>query len=132
MGRASSVFIYNPIMTTNNPLYLILGRLSRDYLITPESKVFIDQPGGNLLFAAGGAGIWLKDAEALGLISRVGEDYPREWLEDLKKHDFNIDGVNILPESIDLRQFIAYTDLRTKYTTDPISHFARLQLTFPK
>lgn len=119
-------------MTARSPEYLIFGKLTREYMITPDNKVFIDQPGGNLLFAAGGAGLWLKKGETLGLVSRVGEDYPRKWLEDLAAHGFNTDGINILPEAVDLRQFIAYTDLRTKYTTDPVSHFARLQLTFPK
>ena len=37
-----------------------------------------------------------------------------------------------MPASHDLRQFIAYTDLHTRFTDDPVGHFARLQMTFPK
>jgi hypothetical protein len=62
----------------------------------------------------------------------VGEDYPRRWLDEFNKYSFNTGGINILPETVDVRNFIAYQDLRSRTGSDPIGHFARLQMTFPK
>jgi ribokinase len=74
----------------------------------------------------------LEEDEVVGLVSRVGEDYPRNWLEEYTQRGYNIEGIRILPEEIDLRSFRAYSDLRTSVTDDPVSHFARLELTFPR
>jgi sugar/nucleoside kinase (ribokinase family) len=53
-------------------------------------------------------------------------------LDDLEKMGINIEGVKILPEAHDVRSFLAYTDLRTPSTDDPVAHFARLGDTFPR
>jgi ribokinase len=114
------------------PNYLLLGELRREFLITAQDDFYVDRPGGNLLYAAGGLSIWLEAGESAGFIARVGEDYPRQWLEQFHEQGFNIDGVRILPQSIDLRQFIAYTSLRERSYEEPISHFARLNQSLPK
>ncbi len=119
-------------MAPSAPSYLLLGQLRRDYLITPEQKVLEDQPGGNLLYAVQGARLWLEGDERIGLVARVGEDYPRAWLEDFIERGYLIDGVKVLPEEIDLRRFRAYTNLRTVEMDDPVAHFSRLGLTMPR
>ena len=48
-------------------------------------------------------------ADYFGLISRAGEDYPQEWLNQVAKRGLDIRGIQILPENIDLRSFYAYT-----------------------
>ncbi|MBT3239585.1 MAG: carbohydrate kinase family protein [Chloroflexi bacterium] len=115
-----------------SPIYLLLGKFQREYLITPEKKHFIDIMGGNLLYAAGGSALWLEDKNEIGLVTRVGEDFPRTWITNLQNNNFNIEGINILPEELDLRSFRAYSDIRTSTTQDPIGHFAKLGITFPK
>ncbi|MBW8011408.1 MAG: carbohydrate kinase family protein [Chloroflexi bacterium] len=116
-------------MDSSSPSFLILGQLRREYLITPAGKVHLDQPGGNLLYAASGLTLW---GENPGLVARVGEDYPRSWLEQFRDHGLNTNGVQILEDAYDLRSFIAYTDLNTRFTDDPITHFSRLEMSFPK
>jgi sugar/nucleoside kinase (ribokinase family) len=116
-------------MAAESPNYLLLGELRREYLITPSSIALLDQPGGNLLYAACGHSLW---GDSPGLLARVGEDYPRSWLDLFRHHGLNTDGVLILPETHDLRSFIAYTDLTTRFTDDPVGHFARLEMSFPK
>ena len=64
-------------MNTQIPVYVILGELRREFLITPDHKLIADQPGGSLLYAAEGTSIWLKPDQMIGLVARVGEDYPR-------------------------------------------------------
>lgn len=86
-------------------------------------------PGGGLFYAATGLSIW---DNGLGLIGRIGEDYPQDWLEMLSERGIDIRGIHILPESIDLRHFSAYPDADTRITDNPVSHFARQGLEFPK
>lgn len=118
---------------TSNPLsYLVLGELRRDYLITPDQKVLPDQLGGSLLYAAEGVGLWLEEGEKVGLIARVGEDYPREWFERIVNRGYDVEGIKVLAEEIDLRFFRAYTDLRTYSDEDPVGHFSRLGLSMPR
>jgi hypothetical protein len=69
-------------MSVLSPTYLVLGQLRREYLVAPSQKVYLDQPGGNLLYAAEGVSLWLREDEVVRLVSRVGADYPRNWLED--------------------------------------------------
>jgi sugar/nucleoside kinase (ribokinase family) len=108
---------------------VIAGRLHRDTLLPAIGRPLIDVPGGNLLYAATGAAVW---GVSVGLLARVGEDYPQEWLEQFKEHGLDPRGVQILPEALDLRFFQASLDLQTVQHTNPLSHFARLGLPFPK
>ena len=117
---------------TPSPAYLILGQLNREFLITPDQKIHPDQLGGNLLYAAEGAALWLDEKEKLGLVARVGEDFPREWLDKIAGRGYGIEGIKVLPEEVDLRFFRAYTDLRTYSDEDPVGHFARLGLSMPR
>ncbi len=112
-----------------NPTFVLAGRLRRDYLIPPEGRPLIDVPGGDLLYAAAGLAVW---EGAPALLARVGEEYPQEWLKTLARRGWDTRGVQILAEPLDLRYFLAYLDPHTPQTTNPVSHFARLGLTFPK
>lgn len=91
----------------------------------------MDVPGGNAIYACAGVGVW-EQAEHVGIMARVGEDYPREWLAQFKKRGFDIRGIHILPEAIDLRSFYVYTDMYTRLSEDPAAHFTRLHQPFPK
>jgi sugar/nucleoside kinase (ribokinase family) len=119
-------------MPAYRPL-VIAGQLRRQYLLPPNGPPMLDTPGGNLLYAAAGAHLWDESAEeTLGIMARIGEDYPQEWIRNFKKNGFDTQGIKILPESIDLRTFLVYTDIHTVQNANPVSHFARLGLTFPK
>ena len=117
-------------MSANSLLrYLIAGRLRRNYTILPNGNSLLDVPGGGLIYAAAGIGIW---EQGVGLIGRVGEDYPQDWLQRIARHGMDIRGIHVLPEAVDLRHFAAYPDAETVVTDNPVSHFARLGLQFPK
>jgi ribokinase len=116
-------------MSNDTPSSLLLGRLSRQTLINAQGQALIDQPGGNLLYAAAGARLWKATP---GLVARVGADYPREWLDQFEGRGFDTRGIRFLDAAIDLRQFIAYSDVETPSHEGPIRHFARLGLPLPK
>ncbi len=111
------------------PTFIIAGRLHRDYLLPPEGRPLVDVPGGNLLYAAAGLGIWDRN---VGLLARVGEDYPREWLISFQKYGWDTRGIHILPGAIDLRYFQARLGPDKFLRTNPIIHFARMNLPIPK
>jgi sugar/nucleoside kinase (ribokinase family) len=86
-------------------------------------------PGGNLLYAAAGLGVW--DSK-VGLLARVGEDYPHEWLLSFSKYGWDMRGIHILAGALDLRYFQARLDPEKFQRTNPVIHFARMNLPFPK
>jgi len=119
------------LMKKETPRHIFLGHLNRDFLILPSGKTIIDQPGGNVLFAAVGSLVW--ESEPLpGIVARVGEDYPQIWIDQFKKSGIDTRGLVILPEAVDVRIFNAYIDLEKCATEDPVVHFARVGVTFPR
>jgi sugar/nucleoside kinase (ribokinase family) len=114
-----------------SPRYLIAGNLTRDYIVLPSGEMMLDVPGGNLLYAATGLAVW-EPTPPPGLVARVGEEYPAEWIADLNNRGFDTRGVRVLSQPVDLRSFYAYSDRTTRAFDDPVPHFARLGLPFPK
>jgi sugar/nucleoside kinase (ribokinase family) len=111
------------------PDFLVFGHLTREYLLPPTGQPRLDVAGGNLLYAASGLRVW---ESSIGLVGRVGNDYPRAWLNDCKARGFDTSGIRILPENLDVRDFLAYNDMFETNRVNPVSHFARREMTFPK
>jgi ribokinase len=109
--------------------YIIAGQPKREYILPPTGRPLLDAPGGNLLYTAAGAALWTS---GIGLLGRVGEDYPRDWLRDLDRRGFDARGIHVIPGVLDLRLFLAYGDGFTPQRSNPVSHFARRQMSFPK
>lgn len=109
--------------------FVVAGQVRRNYVITPQGKALLDVPGGGLLYAAAGLAVW---EAGIGLIGRVGEDYPQEWLRSFAQRGFDTRGIHVLPEAVDLRYFAAYPDSDTQSVDNPVSHFARLGMPYPK
>ena len=111
------------------PTYVIAGHLAREYILPPVGQPLLDAAGGSALYAAGGFLVWERE---LGLLGRVGEDYPRPWLKDLQRRGIDVEGIEILRQSLDLRAFYAYNENFDLTRGLPVSQFARRELTFPK
>ena len=118
-------------MESRSPRFLIAGQLRREYVILPSNQALLDVPGGNLLYAAVGVAVWEPDPPP-AVVARVGEDYPTEWLEEFARHDLDTRGIRVLSQPVDLRSFTAYTSRSSYSTDDPVTHFARLGLPFPR
>jgi sugar/nucleoside kinase (ribokinase family) len=111
------------------PTYVIAGRMAREYVLPPVGHPLLDVAGGNALYAAGGLLPW---ADNVGLVVRVGEDFPRAWFRDIQGRGVDTQGVEVLPQSLDLRAFYAYNEQFEVTHGLPVSQFARRGLTFPK
>jgi len=111
------------------PTFVIAGRIAREFILPSAGQPLLDNPGGSALYASGGLMVWEKE---LGLLARVGEDYPRAWLKELETRSLDIQGIRILPQSLDLRSFIAYDEKFTVTRNNAVLQFARRELPFPK
>jgi sugar/nucleoside kinase (ribokinase family) len=113
------------------PRNILAGQLRRDFVVLPNGEIFLDVPGGNLLYAAAGLAIW-EPSPPPGLISRVGEDFPVDWIDDFSQHGFNTLGINVLPQPVDVRSFYAYRDPTQRIYEDPMTYFSSIGQPFPK
>jgi len=113
------------------PRFLIAGNLTRDYIIFPSGETLLDVPRGNAIYAAVGLAVWEPEPPP-AIIARAGEDYPQEWLDHFEDIGLNTEGIRILPDALDVRSFVAFGDRSMRLSGDPVAHFARLGLKFPK
>ena len=116
-------------MEPNGIDYLFIGGLRTDYCITHDGEVRLGVMGGNAVYAATGASLW---SSSVGIISRVGSNYPKEWLDTLQASNINIDGVHILEEAYDTRTFYAYISEEERIDVNPAAHFLRVGHPLPK
>jgi ribokinase len=109
--------------------FAFVGGLRQDYCITHEGRVFAGMLGGNAVYAAVGARLW---SDSVGLVGRVGSNYPTAWIDDLRRRGLNLDGVRRLPEAHDTRTFYAYRTPEERLDTRPAAHFLRVGRPLPK
>lgn len=109
--------------------FVIFGKLTREFFLPASGQPRLDVAGGSLLYAAAGLGVW---ESGVGLVGRVGNDYPRAWLNEAKRRGFDTSGVRILPQDLDVREFAAYNESLEANRVNPVSHFARRGMTVPK
>jgi sugar/nucleoside kinase (ribokinase family) len=104
------------------------GGLRTDFVITAEGKARLMEMGGNAIYSAAGARIWRADVAILG---RIGDNFPRQWLNDLAQRGFDVSCIRNIGGQQDHRTFYAYTDRDTRVDTDPAAHFARIGVPLP-
>lgn len=109
--------------------YAFLGGLREDYCITHDGRVYLGILGGNAVHAASGARLW---TDSVGIVSRVGSNFPAKWLDQLALTGFNIDGIHVLPDPQDTRTFYAYLSPEERVDTNPAAHFLRIKHPLPK
>lgn len=73
---------------------IIAGSLTIDNVIAPNGERLPPQFGGNVAYAAAGAALW---ADSIGLVTRIGADYPQAFLAALAAHGLDLSGVRSSP-----------------------------------
>ncbi len=111
------------------PRIIVLGRLTRDYILTQEGISRADIPGGDGIFSAVGMRFW---DEKPGVCARISETYPQRWLESFETNGINTLGIITHPEIPDTIRFFRYTSPDTFTQDDPITHYAQLGIPIPK
>ena len=85
--------------------YLIIGKLSQDFILTSDGTDINDLPGGHLLYSAIGMTPWERNPL---LVSRISHKFSRTYLEELKKYNFNLHGIKMVDVEIEHRNFISF------------------------
>jgi len=69
-------------------LYTIGNFTIDDIVLWPSGRTWMGQAGGNVLFSALGARIWL---DTVGMLARIGNDYPAGRLEEIESRGILVD-----------------------------------------
>ena len=85
--------------------FLAVGNCTLDDVVTPDGQISPRQLGGNAVYAAVGMRLWGVD---VSLVSVVGSDYSREWLERLADAGIDISAVARIEEPHLLRSRAFY------------------------
>lgn len=117
-----------PEPSADFPRFVLAGCLNRDFILPISGEPSIDTLGGNLVYAAAGLKLW---GETAGLLARVGENFPEEWLSRIKKTGLDMEGIKVLSREMEHRRFMAHADLQTTHRQNPVQQFADRGLAFP-
>ena len=117
---------YNARMSVR---YLIIGGLREDYCITHDGRARSGVLGGNAVYAATGAAQW---SDSVGLLGRVGSNFPSAWLGEITASGLDTSGVHVLPDPQDTRTFYAYLSIEERVDTNPNLHYQRAGLPVPR
>ena len=85
--------------------YVIIGKLSRDFILTSEGEDINDIPGGHLLYTAIGMTPWETHP---GLIARVGKNFPESFISKMESNGFSAHGIKRVDADFEQRNFITF------------------------
>jgi len=106
----------------------LIGKLQRDTILPVSGPPAIDVLGGNLTYAAVGMHLW---GEKAGLLAKTNADFPEAWLKRFEDWEFDLQGIKVAPEGMDMRWFVAYSDPQSTHYEEPVTYFAERELAFP-
>jgi ribokinase len=70
--------------------HIMVGGFTLDDTVMESGRVIRSAPGGNALYAAAGARLW---SSSIGLLGPIGDDYPEEYLDRLRRAGIDLAGV---------------------------------------
>src|SRR5260370_8616903 len=79
-----------PVLPAARPRLIVVGNLTIDDVVLPDGTTQMFSVGGNSLYTALGACLWQPD---IGLVTRRGEDFPRDLTAMLHSLGVATDGV---------------------------------------
>lgn len=71
-------------------MLVVAGNLTIDDTVLPDGRTAMGAIGGDVLYTGLGAALW---GDPVGLLSRVGEDFPREHLERVRGAGLDTEGL---------------------------------------
>lgn len=108
--------------------YGVIGAFTIDNVINAEGEVAPRQCGGNAIYSAVGARLW---SDRIGIVARVGEDYPTEWVRRLEDAGFDVAGVRPVPGPHRMQGGMLYDEAGTRRDFVPREYFAARGLALP-
>jgi len=108
---------------------VIAGRVFNETIINKNKQVFINQPGGGVLYAAAGFHVWESGA---GLIAKVSRHNSIEWTREFEKYHFNTSGIINTSCDFEQRRFYTINNANTVFVNNPQKHFFEINHPLPK
>ena len=71
--------------------FVVLGCLCIDNIVNADGVKRLRQFGGNCAYGAAGMQLW--ESGSIGMVSRMGEDFPREWIARLSEAGIDTEGI---------------------------------------
>ena len=97
-------------MAHRGPDLAVLGNLLLDDVIYADGTTRMSQPGGAAMYAALGAALW---GVSVGIVTRLGDDYPRPILDRLAERGVDLDGARTTGAAT-LRTWLLYEGRRRR------------------
>jgi fructoselysine-6-P-deglycase FrlB-like protein/sugar/nucleoside kinase (ribokinase family) len=91
-------------MTEPAPDVVVVGNLTIDDVVYPNGETNMALPGGNTIHAATAAALWGK---RVGMVARVGSDFPRSALDRLEAAGLDLAGLRPI-EGLTVRNWVIY------------------------
>lgn len=85
--------------------FVAVGNFNIDNVVTADGTVTLQNIGGNAVFSAIGAHIW---STSVGICSRIPENYPLVWPEELERVGIDLSGVRRIPPAVDREEWFFY------------------------
>ena len=70
--------------------FITIGGVTIDDTVSPNGQLIFGSAGGNSVYSAAGARLW---SEGIGIVSRIGSDYPEENLRILTEGGLDVSGI---------------------------------------
>jgi sugar/nucleoside kinase (ribokinase family)/fructoselysine-6-P-deglycase FrlB-like protein len=93
-----------PVVPTTPPRVIVVGNLTIDDVVLPDGTTQMSSVGGNSLYAALGVRLWQP---RVGLVTRRGEDFPRELVSMLHTLGVATGGIVDIPGPT-VRNWVVY------------------------
>jgi hypothetical protein len=108
---------------------IIIGDIQRETIINLAGNIYLDQPGGSLIYSGSAYQFW---SEGPGLVARIGENTPEAYLSQLENIGMNIKGIRRIKSHYESRSFYGMINEDQVDTENPVGYFGRLKQPFPK
>ena len=108
---------------------IIAGRVFNETIINKNKQVFINKPGGGVLYAAAGFHLWKKGA---GLIAKISKHKSIEWTREFESCHFDTSGITNISCDFEQRRFYSINNSNAVYVNNPQKHFFEIKHPLPK
>lgn len=75
------------------PKFITIGNITLDDVVLPDGTFLRGAFGGGSIYSAAGARIWCPENGAIGILSKIGKEYPQENIQTLQSFGFDVRGV---------------------------------------
>lgn len=108
---------------------IIAGCIFNETIINQEKKIFINKPGGEVLYTAAGFNLWQKGA---GLVAKISENYSIDWISEISDYQINTLGIKKISGIFEQQRFYAIKSSNIIATDNPQKHFFEIGSSLPK